>query len=244
MSSDNTRFRITPVGRLDEPLVYGATAEPDGDRAIRIRPTASPIELPVDVTVQELPHLDLTSAQDVADFVARTGVPAFHHATSVGYETMLPITELDRIRRAALHVVQGPDARAWEGAEPFNDRFTDGALSSDDTARPGDLETVQVLSYYLQRLAPRVVVGLQPESGHRDFRPVVPSSTAMCVQLANILADSVPLKRCANETCGQVFSRQVGRSEHGQHRRTGVKFCTVNCSRAQAQRDFRRRKRN
>lgn len=64
-----------------------------------------------------------------------------------------------------------------------------------------------------------------------------------CLQLYNHIAEDAQFKRCANESCRQVFVRQRGRATLGQHKTEGVKFCTRECARAQAQRELRRRKR-
>jgi hypothetical protein len=67
--------------------------------------------------------------------------------------------------------------------------------------------------------------------------------TAAMLQLVNDLAANETVHRCANETCGRPFVRQLGRSTYGGHRRTGTLYCTNTCARAQYQREKRRRDR-
>ncbi|MGO8980018.1 MAG: hypothetical protein ACLQER_12110 [Streptosporangiaceae bacterium] len=66
--------------------------------------------------------------------------------------------------------------------------------------------------------------------------------SASFLQLYNHMVERATVKRCANEPCQQVFVRQRGRSRFDQNRLEGVKYCSRECSRAQAQRELRRRR--
>lgn len=100
------------------------------------------------------------------------------------------------------------------------------------------------------------LVGVSPRIVYRaDIRPKVPRDWAehfgasaslwsvCCLELFNHVAESAIIKDCANDTCSRLFVRQTGRSAHGQRRRSGVRFCTDTCARAQAQREYVRRRR-
>lgn len=68
--------------------------------------------------------------------------------------------------------------------------------------------------------------------------------TAGCLQLSHYLAGEATVHRCANERCGQPFTRQRGRAreEYGQHRSRGVRYCSHLCAKAQSERDRRKRR--
>jgi hypothetical protein len=70
----------------------------------------------------------------------------------------------------------------------------------------------------------------------------VPLLSLMALELYNHACEAAEYKVCQNETCGRLFVRQAGRALHGQNRRAGVKYCTSECARAQAQRAYRRRR--
>lgn len=77
--------------------------------------------------------------------------------------------------------------------------------------------------------------------GHlADRNPTVYSVAFL--QLYNHLAEDATIRVCANETCRRTFVRQRGRAAYGQNRTSGIKYCTRECARAQAQRELRRRR--
>jgi len=106
--------------------------------------------------------------------------------------------------------------------------------------------TIQIgLAGFSPRIAYRA--DLRPEAP-RDWAEHFGASAALwsvcCLELFNHVTEGAVVKDCANETCPRLFVRQIGRSLHGQRRRSGVRFCSDTCARAQAQREYVRRRRS
>lgn len=81
------------------------------------------------------------------------------------------------------------------------------------------------------------------EPDPRSIVDDLPLYSICCLELYNHIVERLPYRQCANETCQRLFVRQSGRAKLGQHRTLGVKYCSHECARAQAQREHRRRKR-
>ncbi|MFF0043628.1 hypothetical protein ACFYRG_47015 [Streptomyces mirabilis] len=93
------------------------------------------------------------------------------------------------------------------------------------------------LQEVLNRALGRFSIGIGDLS---DRYPTVYSVAFL--QLYNHLVEGATVHHCANERCGRAFVRQRGRAAYRQHRTTGVKYCSRECARAQAQRELRRRR--
>lgn len=103
----------------------------------------------------------------------------------------------------------------------------------------------ELLNRALRPFQVRAIVGVGDNPfGVRAFGvQYVNSYSAMALQLANHIAEAATHRRCANATCGRLFVRQHGGAIYADQRHsTGVRYCTPLCARAQAQREYRRRK--
>ena len=117
----------------------------------------------------------------------------------------------------------------WEGPQ-------DGY--SDPNTREGAAHLLaRGLGLGLGPFRPHIDVGDDPMPYHES----VPFYQICCLELFNHITENARYRTC--EKCQRVFVRQTGRAEYGQYRSKGVKYCSRECARAQAQRNYRRRKR-
>jgi hypothetical protein len=76
-------------------------------------------------------------------------------------------------------------------------------------------------------------------------RPYVTLYSALCRQHFNAIVEAPTYRRCARESCRQVFVHQRGkRSRYQQHRKTGVLYCSTRCATTEAKRAYRARERD
>ena len=91
-----------------------------------------------------------------------------------------------------------------------------------------------VLGSGLESFRPTIAVAV----GDEEPEPVLDLNlhTLCCLELFNHVAAGDAFARCANESCGRLFVLD------DRARRRGVRYCSRQCARAQAQREFRRRR--
>ena len=109
---------------------------------------------------------------------------------------------------------------------------------------PSKYEALRLLEATLNRglsdLRPHVTLGLQDERIKPWAQHHVGLFAALCVQFVNHVIEGSKYKTCEN--CGTWFVRQVGRAHKGQHRRSGVKYCSHHCAKAASERNRYRKR--
>lgn len=155
--------------------------------------------------------------------------------------------DLQRVLAATQHWVAATDGGGV--VKPWVDHGVDGV----ETARDAWQEFEDVLEMGLMPYKPRVTVHFPnplmntmrwPEHApiertwERERRVYLVE--AMCRELFNLLVESRPIRTCP--TCAIRFVRHTGDAKHGQHRQTGVEYCSTACRNKERQRRYRAKK--
>jgi hypothetical protein len=245
---------VTRANRIDTGL--HATAFPvrlfPGEplRRLRIEPQPGrvPTMLPDEFLIREL--LDATDDESLAALRDQYGEPI-----DPNYDRDIDGLDLDapgwllQVQALAWTIVgyledSGTLAAAWTEARSAHragaKRF--GPPPSEDNVWH---EFGLIMDLGLRTLGP-VVIAVDEPSGD----PISGLFEACCVDIYNLLLDPLPFRRmeeglepfarCANETCGRRFLRQRGTAKKGQHRTSGVTYCSYRCANTQVQRNRRR----
>lgn len=147
------------------------------------------------------------------------------HIAEVGYRLAL----LDRLGRVA---------RAYRRGDYIAPEWASPGTAEDPEARAWE-GWLYHMNAALRRWHVRAIVsGLSGEPYAEEAPPTLLEVGAL--QIMNDLAREADFHVCANETCGRMFSGQLGGGE-AFSRRTGVRYCSVSCKNAQLQREHRRR---
>jgi hypothetical protein len=227
------------------------------------------VQLPDEWYLRELFEPDLDDAQALFEFVQRWGVPVDSPGL-FGFETRIDPVARKQMREAATAAEEGLYAplshhvreiavvirllralsshwQAYRLSGHPNDPRILRAWQQPDLVDPKYMNFAwwgfeKVLN---EGLSPFHVTVEVEGKGVADREPpgVYNLASRACLQLANDIVEDLPLRRCANERCEQVFARQRGRAAKGRYRGSGVDYCSASCARAQAQRRYRARTR-
>jgi hypothetical protein len=135
--------------------------------------------------------------------------------------------------------------RAW--AEAFHilvdiyDRYARLQAEEDEV-----LNLALILTELLQPFSPTIQIHHDSDldAVFDPFEDTYPRlESILGLQMYRHLAAEDVYLRCENEPCGRLFVHQRGRAKHDQYRGIGVKYCSKNCAKAQAERERRRRNR-
>lgn len=139
------------------------------------------------------------------------------------------------MQRATDHVL------AWQLGEPVERAWRDCADESEAWRNFTSVTGAALRDFHVRVY---VEAGRHPAEEFNIGDVYTTLYSAATLQLVNDISSEETFRRCANETCGRPFVRQLGRADYGHYRSEGVRFCSKWCARAQVQREYRRRKRN
>lgn len=157
-----------------------------------------------------------------------------------GARCMRDLVMAARVARGELLLSEATwESPVWDykADEPFEEYpWTEGS----DGSTGAEVLLELYLTDGLKGFYPRVIT-LRP--GGPALLAGGPLWQTLCLELFNHLAAGDVYRSCENERCRRLFVRQSGRSQAGQYRTSGTKYCSSSCANAQVNRQYRRRKR-
>jgi hypothetical protein len=228
------------------------------------------VELPPDFYLRELMSLDFDDLEATADLVRRYGYFCAFQLEDLDdaakqADKAVPIEAPEKgafinghhrenvilhLRTAQRAIEIWTASQTEGGLEELAEEFvTEEALQHIRHDLPEHETLTDIQNIYIQDLLEELAATLNAALGKFNVgigglasrQPTIYSISFL--QIYNHITEGAVLLGCANEPCGNLFVRQRGRAEFGQHRTTGVKYCSNSCARAQGQRELRRRRR-
>lgn len=190
--------------------------------------------VPPRVYLHELGRLDLKDGRQLLDFCNQFGALGVHSdpGASLHLDEVRHPAALLRTLTAIYHLhhtghLTDEGIRDWEWDAEWVDPPVDAvAAHSFFTSEMNRLLNV---------VTPMVGFGNNKQSPYT-------LNDVLVIQLFNDIAEEVTYKTCASKTCRGLFVNQIDRKTKRYSRTNGTRFCSPRCSRAQAQRDYRRRR--
>lgn len=229
------------------------------------------VELPPDFYLRELMDLDLDDLGAIAELVSQYGYFCAFQLEDLDdaakhVDKKIPVEAPEKWKfinghhreniilhlQTAQRAIEIWTASQTEGGleELTEELVTEAALHQIWNDLPEHKTLADVQGIYIQDLLDDLTATLNAALGRFSVgigdlasrQPTIYSVSFL--QMYNHITEGAILLGCANEPCGKLFVRQRGRATFGQHRTTGVKYCSNSCARAQGQRELRRRRRS
>lgn len=224
-----------PARTIEPPATQRRTFRLEHGQLVATR-SGQELAAPADDACLLLAELDLDDEQAILRFVNTIGVALDADAKEQSLEEFRSMGVLVRDLVAAWRLLQSEPTLT--GDEVALTEFARNASNGRGVAAAEFLNLT--LSVALRSFSPVVwLAQARPEAAEalREAGRIreVALFPLCCLQLHNHIVAGVEYRRCANETCGRLFAAAEGRRQ--------AQYCSAACRHAQAQREFRRRRR-